>query len=46
MSNYATLQIKDEIARLPGVGDINDLRRARLLDAAVARIRTSWRRAI
>ena len=22
MSNYATLQIKDEIARLPGVGDI------------------------
>ena len=23
MSNYATLQIKDEIARLPGVGDIN-----------------------
>ena len=23
LSNYATLQIKDEIARLPGVGDIN-----------------------
>ncbi|HYO08647.1 MAG TPA: multidrug efflux RND transporter permease subunit, partial [Tepidisphaeraceae bacterium] len=23
MSNYATLQIRDEIARLPGVGDIN-----------------------
>ena len=23
MSNYATLQVKDEIARLPGVGDIN-----------------------
>ncbi|MDB6138813.1 MAG: hydrophobe/amphiphile efflux family transporter, partial [Verrucomicrobiaceae bacterium] len=23
MSNYTTLQIKDEIARLPGVGDIN-----------------------
>ena len=23
MSNYATLQIKDQIARLPGVGDIN-----------------------
>src|SRR6516225_3410830 len=23
LSNYATLQVKDEIARLPGVGDIN-----------------------
>ena len=27
MSNYATLQIKDELARLPGVGDIYHLRR-------------------
>ena len=39
ISNYVTLEVKDQIARLPGVGDIDDLRRARLFDAAVARSR-------
>ena len=36
LSNFVTLQVKDELARLPGVGDLIDLWRARLLDAAVA----------
>ena len=35
LSNYVTLQIKDELARLPGVGDLT-IFGARLLDAAVA----------
>ena len=37
ISNYATLQIKDVLARLDGVGDVQHLRRARLLDARLAR---------
>ncbi len=38
LSNYATLQIKDELARLPGVGDIL-FWSPRLFDAAVAESR-------
>ena len=44
MSNYATLQVRDELARLPGVGDVYHLRRARLLDAALAGPGASWPR--
>ena len=37
ISNYATLQIRDVLARLDGVGDVQRVRRARLLDAHLAR---------
>ena len=37
ISNYATLQVKDVLARLDGVGDVQHLRRARLFDAHLAR---------
>ena len=39
ISNYALRQVRDQLLRLDGVGDITDLRRARLFDAAVARSR-------
>ena len=39
ISNYATLQVKDVLARLDGVGDVRDIRRARLCDADLARSR-------
>ena len=37
--NYATLQVKDVLARLPGVGQVPALRFRRLLDARLARSR-------
>ena len=37
MSNYATLHVKDALARLPGVGDVQLLRRPRICDADLAR---------
>ena len=40
ISNYATLYIKDVLARLDGVGNVH-LRRARLFDARLARSRKS-----
>ena len=36
LSNYAALRVKDELARLPGVGDVQRLWRRRLLDAHLA----------
>ena len=39
ISNYALLQVRDQLLRLDGIGDIHDFRRARLFDAAVARSR-------
>ena len=39
LSNYAYLQIVDPLKRLPGVGDVADLRRAALLHAHLARSR-------
>ncbi|MEY9681237.1 hypothetical protein ABIF13_002011 [Bradyrhizobium elkanii] len=39
ISNYALLQVRDQLLRLDGIGDNPDLRRARLFDAAVARSR-------
>ena len=37
LSNYATIQIKDELARLEGVGDVTLLRPAGLQHARLAR---------
>ena len=37
LSNYATIQVRDELARLEGVGDVTDLRPARLQHAGLAR---------
>ena len=37
LSNYATIQIKDELSRLQGVGDITYIGPARLQHAALAR---------
>jgi len=45
ISNYALLQVRDQLLRLDGIGDIPDFRRARLLHAPVARSRQdreSW----
>ena len=39
LSNYATIQIRDELSRLPGVGDVTYLGPARLQHAALARSR-------
>ena len=38
ISNYALLQVRDQLLRLDGIA-ISDVRRARLFDAAVARSR-------
>ncbi len=38
--NYATVNVLDELKRVPGVADAHDLRRARLLDAHLAASRT------
>ena len=37
LRNYARLHVKDELARLPGVGEAQHLRRRRLRDARLAR---------
>ena len=37
LSNYAMLQVRDELARLAGVGDVKRLRRRRLRHARLAR---------
>ncbi len=37
MSNYATLHVKDALARLPGVGDVQIFGRARICHADLAR---------
>ena len=37
LSNYATIQLKDELARLPGVGDVTVLGQQRLQHAGLAR---------
>ena len=37
LSNYATIRLKDEIARLPGVGNVIGVRRRPVLDAHLAR---------
>ena len=36
LSNYATCGCEDELSRVPGVGDVHDLRRQQLLDAGLA----------
>ncbi len=46
LRNYATLQVKDVLARIPGAGSVHDFRLGRLRDARVARTRTKSRRAI
>ena len=46
MSNYATIQLMDALARLEGVGDVFIVRRAGLQHARLARSRTSCSRAI
>ena len=43
ISNYVDRFIKDEIKRVPGVGDVFVVRRAPLRDAAVARSRQARR---
>ena len=45
ISNYATLYVKDVLARVDGVGDVQRVRRARLFDAHLARPRPRSRRA-
>ena len=45
LSNYALIQVRDEIARLEGVGDAIDLRPARLQHARLARSRPAGHRA-
>ena len=45
LSNYIDVYVKDALKRVPGVGDVIDLRRAQVLDAAVARPAIVWRRA-
>ena len=45
LRNYAVLQVKDELARIPGVGEVQRLRRRRLRDAGLARSRRRSRRA-
>ena len=42
LSNYATIQVKDALARLEGVGDVTFLGAARLQHARLARSRASW----
>ena len=37
LSNYLDVYVKDALKRVPGVGDVVDLRRAQVLDAPVAR---------
>ena len=39
LTNYATIRLKDEIARLPGVGNVSRVRRRPVFDARVARPR-------
>ena len=39
LSNYALIQVQDALARLEGVGDVIDLRPARLQHARLARSR-------
>ena len=46
LSNYATIYIKDELARLDGVGDVTFLGPAGLQHAGVARPGRRWRPAI
>ena len=36
LRNYATLQVRDVLARLPGMGEVRSVRRRRLLDARLA----------
>ena len=44
LSNYATIQVKDALARLPGVGDVSFLGRATTACASGS-TRRSWPRA-
>ena len=44
LSNYATIQVKDEIARVDGVGDVPAVRPAGLQHARLARPRPAGRR--
>ena len=37
LANYATIRLKDEIARLPGVGNVTRVRRRPIFDARLAR---------
>ena len=39
LSNYALMQIRDELARLPGISDVTHVRPARLQHADLARPR-------
>ena len=45
ISNYATLYVKDVLARVDGVGNVISVRRARLFDARLARSRRASPRA-
>ena len=46
MSNYATLHVKDVLARLAGVGDVQIFRRAATMPCASGSIPTRWQRTI
>ena len=45
LANYATIRLKDELARLPGVGNVDRLRRRPIFHADLARSGEDCRRA-
>ena len=42
LSNYIDVYVRDALKRVPGVADVHHLRRAKILDALVARSATAW----